>query len=89
MELYAHRGCTANGAGENTIEAFAQAIKMNIGIELDVRLTKDNIPVIIHDKSLMRVAGKNIDVSSLSLDELKKLVGIKVVTIQKLSEPVK
>ncbi len=73
MELYAHRGCTANGAGENTIEAFAQAIKMNIGIELDVRLTKDNIPVIIHDKSLMRVAGKNIDVSSLSRDELKKI----------------
>jgi len=41
---------------ENTIKAFDNAFKNGYqGIEFDVRLTKDKIPVVLHDSFLSRV----------------------------------
>jgi glycerophosphoryl diester phosphodiesterase len=52
-----HRGGRGHGwPPENTLEAFAQAIDEGAdGVELDVRLTADGVPVVIHDPTLARV----------------------------------
>lgn len=50
-KIFAHRGASGY-APENTLEAFALAITQGAdGIELDVQLTKDGIPVVIHDET--------------------------------------
>ncbi|MCR5099918.1 MAG: glycerophosphodiester phosphodiesterase [Butyrivibrio sp.] len=56
--LYAHRGLHDNKAEapENSMAAFRKAVDGGYGIELDVQLTKDNIPVIFHDYELARIA---------------------------------
>jgi glycerophosphoryl diester phosphodiesterase len=56
--LYAHRGLhnNASDAPENTMAAFRKAVEGGYGIECDVQLTKDGIPVIFHDFTLARVA---------------------------------
>lgn len=54
----AHRGLFDDSIKENTIEAFDNAFNNGYeGIEFDVRLTKDKIPVILHDSFLSRVFG--------------------------------
>ncbi len=56
--LYAHRGLhdNASDAPENTMAAFKKAVDAGYGIECDVQLTKDGIPVVFHDFTLERVA---------------------------------
>ena len=56
----AHRGLHDNrtSAPENSLEAFRMAVEAGYGIEMDVQLTKDNIPVVFHDKTLKRMCGK-------------------------------
>ena len=54
----AHRGLFDDNIKENTIEAFDNAFNNGYeGIAFDVRLTKDKIPVILHDSFLSRVFG--------------------------------
>ncbi|MCR4903727.1 MAG: glycerophosphodiester phosphodiesterase [Butyrivibrio sp.] len=56
--LYAHRGLFDNNsdAPENSMLAFQKAVNAGYGIELDIQLSKDGIPVIFHDFTLARVA---------------------------------
>jgi glycerophosphoryl diester phosphodiesterase len=52
--IIGHRGASAV-APENTLAAFAQAIQLGAdGIEFDVRLSQDGVPVVIHDATLAR-----------------------------------
>jgi glycerophosphoryl diester phosphodiesterase len=52
--LFAHRGARAH-APENTIAAFELALEMGAtGLESDVWLTRDGVPVLIHDGELGR-----------------------------------
>lgn len=52
--LYAHRGASAT-APENTLAAFRYALEAGAdGIELDVHLAADGVPVVIHDETLER-----------------------------------
>lgn len=54
--IIAHRGCSFL-APENTLGAFQLAIDLNCSlIELDIRLSKEHIPFVIHDASLMRTS---------------------------------
>jgi glycerophosphoryl diester phosphodiesterase len=54
--IIGHRGSSAN-APENTLAAFRRAIAEGAdGIEFDVRLARDGIPVVIHDATLTRTA---------------------------------
>ena len=57
--LYAHRGLHDNAtqAPENSMAAFRKAVDAGFGIELDIQLTKDKIPVVFHDFTLKRVCG--------------------------------
>ncbi|MBH1941260.1 glycerophosphodiester phosphodiesterase [Mobilitalea sibirica] len=71
---YAHRGLHDNqsDAPENSIRAFELAVNHRFGIELDVQLTKDIIPVVFHDYNLKRTCGVDKKVSELTYEELKQ-----------------
>ena len=52
VEIIAHRGANRE-APENTIPAFERAIDIGVhGIELDVHVTRDNVPIVHHDPVL-------------------------------------
>lgn len=72
---FAHRGLhqEKNTSPENSLLAFRQAVQRKYGIEFDVQLSKDNIPVVFHDYSLMRVCGVDQKVCELTYEELRKL----------------
>ena len=69
---YAHRGLhdAAAGIPENSLAAFARAIERGYGIELDVQLSSDGIPIVFHDETLDRVCGRAGRVSSMTAAEL-------------------
>jgi len=69
----AHRGASSL-APENTFAAFDQAFESGAdGIEFDVQLSRDNIPVVIHDETLERTTSGAGPVKELTLEELKAL----------------
>ena len=72
--FYAHRGLYDNHteAPENSLAAFSLAVDRHYGIELDVQLTKDGVPVIFHDYNLVRACQVNRKISELTLEELSK-----------------
>ncbi|HEY0083555.1 MAG TPA: glycerophosphodiester phosphodiesterase family protein [Pyrinomonadaceae bacterium] len=68
--IIGHRGASAS-APENTIAAFERALRDGAdGIEFDVRLARDGVPVIIHDATLRRTAGIDAPVAALSSTDL-------------------
>lgn len=67
----AHRGLHApDGPPENTLAAFAAARAAGYGVELDVRLAADGIPVVVHDADLLRVAGRPLRVAATPAADL-------------------
>ena len=71
--IIAHRGASRH-APENTLAAFRMAVEAGAGgIELDVQLSKDCIPVVFHDADLRRIARRRERVSDLTADELAKV----------------
>ncbi|MQG44446.1 MAG: hypothetical protein FI712_01850 [SAR202 cluster bacterium] len=71
--IIAHRGDVTN-APENTISAFQKALELGAdGIELDVRLTKDDQLVVFHDRRLERTSNGNGPVNHSTLDEVRAL----------------
>lgn len=72
-KIIAHRGASKY-APENTMSAFKLAYEMDAdGIELDVQLTKDLVPVIIHDESVKRTTGVKRYINDLTIKEVKQL----------------
>ena len=71
---YAHRGLHKNNseAPENSLRAFELAVENGYGIELDVQLTKDLVPVVLHDYKLKRACHVDLEVSDLTYEELMK-----------------
>jgi glycerophosphoryl diester phosphodiesterase len=58
-----HRGARGPCTGENSLKSFADCARAGLwGIEFDVRWTKDEVPVVVHDDR----------VSQMSVAELKK-----------------
>ncbi|UYO99344.1 glycerophosphodiester phosphodiesterase family protein [Oceanotoga sp. DSM 15011] len=73
IPILGHRGYRAKFT-ENTLEAFEKAIEFGAdGIEYDTRLTKDKVPVVLHDDNLERLSGKNIKLSDITFEELQKI----------------
>lgn len=70
---YAHRGLFDNESDspENSLAAFAKAVEAGYGIEFDVQLSKDDIPVIFHDATLKRMCGVDGNVWDYTLEELQ------------------
>src|SRR5688572_21349320 len=71
--IIAHRGASAV-APENTLSAFKKAIDAGAdGVEFDVRLSKDGVPVIIHDNNILRTTGVDQRVADLTAEQLSRL----------------
>jgi glycerophosphoryl diester phosphodiesterase len=66
----AHRGLHGPGLPENSLPAFQAAADAGYGVELDVFLSRDRVPVLLHDESLRRVAGIDAKVGDLTAEEL-------------------
>jgi glycerophosphoryl diester phosphodiesterase len=68
-----HRGC-AGEAPENTLASFARALEAGAAIlESDVHLTRDGVPVLLHDDGVERTTDGAGRVATLSLAELRRL----------------
>lgn len=68
--IIGHRGAAAV-APENTLASFERAMQDGAdGIEFDVRLSRDGVPVVIHDPTLTRTASIDREVAKLSAEEL-------------------
>ncbi|SDW71940.1 glycerophosphodiester phosphodiesterase family protein [Paenibacillus sp. CF384] len=73
VRIVAHRGCSGE-APENTMAAFELALSEPAipMIELDVHLSKDGVPVVIHDHTLDRTTSGTGPVKAYTLEELRR-----------------
>ena len=73
IAVIGHRGFAA-AAPENTMPAFEKAVAQGVDyVELDVQLSADRQIVVCHDSNLARTAGVDIELSLLTLEEIKQL----------------
>ncbi len=90
--IIGHRGC-AGYAPENTLEGIHTAADMGVEwVELDVKLTKDQVPVIFHDEDLERTTGTEGLVADTDYADLQELdagswfgdsfIGVKIPTLE-------
>ena len=71
--IIAHRGASAL-APENTLAAFARALKDDAdGLELDVHLARDGVPVVIHDSNLGRTGPSMRNVAEVTSKQLSQV----------------
>lgn len=86
--MYAHRGlhnmntspCRPKNTGsspdgnfpENSYAAIKRAADLGYGIEFDVHLTKDDIPVVFHDDTLNRICGVKGNLRDYTFEELQQ-----------------
>jgi glycerophosphoryl diester phosphodiesterase len=69
----AHRGASAE-APENTLAAFRRALALGVdGIELDVQVTRDGVPMVFHDTSLVRLTGRRGRIAQFTRRELREI----------------
>ena len=93
-----HRGYCAKYP-ENTLVSFEKAIELGVdAIEFDVWLSKDGVPVLMHDGNAYRTCGRDAELRSLTVAQIKELEpaytkkfgdefvgkGIKVPTLEEL-----
>lgn len=72
-KIIAHRG-NSSEAPENTLEAFRRAVQIGAhGVELDVQLSSDGVPVVIHDETLERTTNGTGAVAAHSAAEITAL----------------
>ena len=73
MKILGHRGAREEKP-ENTLMGFQYALDCGVdGIELDVHLSRDGIPMVIHDSTVDRTANGSGAVLSMSCEELQNL----------------
>jgi len=71
--IVGHRGASAV-APENTLAALARALDDGAdGVEFDVRLARDRVPVVVHDATLARTALRPERVDALTSSELRRV----------------
>ena len=91
-----HRGAAAY-APENTLESIHTAADLNIEwVELDVKLTKDDVPIIFHDDELSRTTNGSGLVAQTTYEDIKQIeagswfsdsfAGIKIPTLEEAIE---
>ena len=70
---FAHRGLhdNASDAPENSMAAFRKAVEAGLGMELDVQVTKDGVPVVFHDFKLERICGAPGKIADSTYEELQ------------------
>jgi glycerophosphoryl diester phosphodiesterase len=82
MLVIAHRGYHAT-VPENTLAAFEAAVMAGVnGIETDVRINRDGVPILMHD----RIIGHGQAVADQTLSEIEQTVGHEVPTLDEALE---
>jgi glycerophosphoryl diester phosphodiesterase len=72
MQIIAHRGYSAKYT-QNTIEAFEQALLLNVdAIELDIHQVEDEF-VVFHDFDIAKLTGTTGRIDQLSLKQINRL----------------
>ena len=95
-KVIGHRGACAY-APENTLESLHTAAELNVAwVEFDVKLTRDEVPVIFHDETLERTtngSGNMADIDYADLQHLEcgswfadSFTGIKIPTLEEAVE---
>ena len=70
MLIYAHRGASADFP-EHTMAAYEAAVSQGAdGFECDVRITKDEIPVLWHNSSMLERAGNRGIIAEMTYEEV-------------------
>lgn len=73
ISITGHRGAAAV-APENTLSSIKEALKLDVDrIEIDLGLTKDNVVVLLHDKTLNRTTNGKGNLKDYSYQELLKI----------------
>lgn len=91
-KVIGHRGAKAY-APENTLESIATAASIGVDwVELDVKLTRDGVPIIFHDEELNRTTNGSGLVAQTDYEDIKQLeagswfgdsfAGIKIPTLE-------
>lgn len=91
-KIIGHRGAAAY-APENTLESIQTAADLGIEwVELDVKLTRDQVPIIFHDDTLERTTGVTGKVADISYADIAQLdagswfgdsfIGVKIPTLE-------
>lgn len=71
--IIGHRGASVH-APENTLAAFLMALDAGAdGVEFDVQLSKDGVPVVIHDSTLERTSARSEKVADLTSKQLAQM----------------
>lgn len=71
--MIAHRGAS-HDRPENTFAAFQAALDQGCdGIELDLQLTADGVPVVFHDRTLERIGGGVRRIHHMEIQELRSV----------------
>lgn len=71
--VIAHRGNRV-AAPENTLESLRQAVALGAdAVEFDVRMTRDGVPVVLHDPDLDRTTDGHGRVARFTFDEIRTL----------------
>ncbi|MED5543664.1 MAG: glycerophosphodiester phosphodiesterase family protein [Pseudomonadota bacterium] len=71
--VVAHRGCW-KATSENSLDAIAQCRAMGIDmVELDVRTSRDGVPVLMHDADVARTTEGTGRVADMTLEDLRAL----------------
>ncbi|MFI9240920.1 glycerophosphodiester phosphodiesterase [Streptomyces sp. NPDC053079] len=68
---------------ENTLPSIRSALRAGAGaVEIDVRLTRDGVPVLLHDATLGRLWGREVALAALTAEELRALTDGGVPTLE-------
>lgn len=72
---YAHRGYHDGNVAvpENSLSAFQAAIDAGYGIELDIQLSADKVPMVFHDADLDRICGVEGKIWDYTCEELQEM----------------
>ncbi|WP_096187110.1 glycerophosphodiester phosphodiesterase [Evansella halocellulosilytica] len=71
--IFGHRGSSGRHP-ENTMDSFEAALQEGAdGLEIDVQLSEDDVPVVIHDETVDRTTNGTGWVKDFTFDELQKL----------------
>lgn len=81
LTAVAHRGDPYR-VRENTVDSLRSALRQGAdAVEIDVRLTRDGVPVLLHDETLKRLWEHDRPLLSLSADEVHGLTSALVPTL--------
>ncbi len=83
--IIAHRGIYNNiTIYENTLESIMYAVKNNLSVEIDVRLTVDGEVVVFHDDDASRMLKLKDKINSLTYEELEYLSPYHIPTLNEV-----